>query len=136
MEFKRPEGSPYPIVLSTFRVKVKDSDEYEEFEIRDLTEEYFDRAVVFIVENHAKGAVLHRAANTLSGESGLQRVSDSYRKVFEEKISLICFKKGSDEIVGLNALCYRTRDSLFASTVSSFDVCRTLLIDCDILDVR
>lgn len=115
MEFQRPEGSLYPITYSSF--KVKENDEVEEYFIQDLTENLFDQAVDFIVENHAKGAVLHKAAKTLDGESGIQRVREMYRNVFKEKISLICFKLGSQEIVGLNALTVKTRENFIVSAV-------------------
>jgi GNAT superfamily N-acetyltransferase len=74
-----------------------------------LTENYFDQAVDFIVENHARGAVFHNACKTLHNEDGIERVRKSYRKAFEERISLICIKVGSEEVVGLNALYLKSR---------------------------
>ena len=118
MEFKRPEGSLYPIIYSSFKAKIKDSDEVEEYFVQDLTEEYFDRAVDFIIENHAKGAVYHKAAKTLDDDSGMKKVREMYRNVFKEKISLICFKLGSKEIAGLNALCIKTRNNFIVPPVS------------------
>ena len=117
MEFKRPEGSPYPKIFSSFKAKAKDSDDFEEYFIQDLTEEYFDRAVDFIVENHATGGVLHRAAKTLSSPNGLINVRQKYRSIFEEKVSLICLKAGSQEIAGLNALCIKTKENFIAPSV-------------------
>lgn len=118
MEFKRRDDSLYPQIYSTFQVKVKDSDETEEFYIQDLTENFFDLAVDFIVENHARGAVFHRAANTLADEAGIQRVSNMYRNVFKEKISLICIKLGTNEVVGLNALTLKAKGQLIQPDVS------------------
>lgn len=110
MEFKRPEGSLYPIIYSTFKVRVDESGEEEEYFIQDLTEDFFDVAVDFIVANHARGAVFHRAAKTLATEEGVRRVSDMYRNVFKEKISLICLKMGTNEVAGLNALYVKSKD--------------------------
>lgn len=118
MEFKRPAGTLYPIIYSTFKVKASDSDELEEFLIQDLTENFFDDAVDFIVENHARGAVFHRAAKTLEGDSGIQRVREMYRNVFKEKISLICLKVSTNEIAGLNALHIKSRDDVAKVDVS------------------
>lgn len=106
MEFKRPIGL-HPMVYATFKLKSKNGKYEEQFLIQDLTENYFDDAVKIIVENHAKGAVFHKAARTLSGESGLRSVSEMYRNVFKEKISLICLTMDTLEIVGLNALTAR-----------------------------
>lgn len=107
--FPRRDGVPYPQIYSRFKVKSKDGDNEEEFYIQDLTENYFDQAVDFIVENHARGAVFHNACKTLHNEDGIERVRKSYRKAFEERISLICIKTGSEEVVGLNALYLKSR---------------------------
>lgn len=104
--FPRRDGIPYPQIYSKFKVKSNDNDDgaQEEYYIQDLTENYFDEAVDFIVENHARGAVFHNAANSLANETGIERVRKNYRKAFEEKISLICIRAGTNEVVGLNAL--------------------------------
>lgn len=121
MEFTRPNGLGYPfypLVFDSFKVKVEDSDEEEEFFIQDLTENFFEDALTIIVDNHAKGAVFHKAANTLSGENGLARVRDSYHNVFKEKISLVCLSGKTNEIVGVNALTHKTRLTLTEFKVS------------------
>lgn len=107
--FPRREGTPYPQIYSRFSLKSRDNDDVEEFRIQDLTENYFDLAVDFIVENHARGAVFHNACKTLNDDSGIERVRAMYRKVFEERISLICIKSGSEEVAGLNALNIKSR---------------------------
>lgn len=106
MEFKRPN---YPQIYRTFNVKVRDSDEVEEFVIQDLTENYFDSAVDMIYELHAKGAVFHRAAKTLTSKKSEERVRTMYRNHVEEKVSLICLKKGTNEIVGVNIMGIKSR---------------------------
>jgi hypothetical protein len=116
MEFKRPEFSLYPQIYSSF--KAKNGDEDEEFFIQDLTEDFFDRAVDFIVENHAKGGEFHRAAKTLTGDEGIKRVREHYRNVFKEKISIICLKMGTGEIAGLNALTIVTKENAIKPLVS------------------
>lgn len=107
MEFERRKGLEGPMVYSTFQIPSKNGGEMEEFLIQDLTECYFDEAVKIIVDNHVKGAVFHKAAKTLSSESGIRQVNEMYRNVFKEKISLICLKIDTMEIVGINALTYR-----------------------------
>lgn len=106
MEFERPKGLQGPMVYSTFQVKSKISDEVEEFLVQDLTENYFDEAVKILVDNHARGAVFHTAAKTLSSECGIRRANQMYLNVFKEKISLICLKIDTMEVVGVNALTY------------------------------
>ncbi|KAG5679848.1 hypothetical protein PVAND_009385 [Polypedilum vanderplanki] len=109
--FPRRDGIVYPQIYTKFKVKSKENDKEEEFQIQDLTENYFDEAVDFIVANHARGAVFHNAAGTLTRESGIERVRAAYRRVFEEKISLICLhvNNGSEKVVGLNALHIKSK---------------------------
>lgn len=101
MEIPRPG---YPQVYSTFEVMNELTNKVDEYKIQDLTEEFFDQAVDFLVENHARGAVFHRAAKTLCNEKGVERVQNYYRNVINERISLICLKVGTNEIAGMNAL--------------------------------
>lgn len=84
---------------------------WEEYFVQDLTESFFDAAVDFIVKNHAMGAIFHRAAGTLV-DNGIERVSEMYRNVIKRKVSLICFKKETREIAGLNALIVKTRSDI------------------------
>lgn len=113
MEFERRKGLEGPMVYSTFQIPSKRNGQMEEFLIQDLTESYFDEAVKIIVENHAKDAVFHKAAKTLSSESGVRQVNQMYRNIFKEKISLICLKIDTMEIVGVNALTYRESEVRF-----------------------
>lgn len=113
MEFVRRKGLQGPMVYSTFQMKSKNSKAVEDFLIQDLTENYFDDAVKIIVDNHAKLGVFHKAAKTLSSEYGVRRISEMYRNVFREKISLVCLKFDTMEIVGINALTYRESEVSF-----------------------
>lgn len=96
--YPRCQGIKYPQIYKRFTACD------EEFYIQDLTEDYFDFAVDFIVENHARGAVFHRAANTIETEKGIEIVKGYYRNAFEHKVSLICINSKTNEVAGLNAL--------------------------------
>ncbi|KAL7036383.1 hypothetical protein ACKWTF_008793 [Chironomus riparius] len=100
--YPRRDGVPYPQIYSRFKVKSEDVE--DEFFIQDLTENHFDMAVDFIVENHARGAVFHRAAGTIGTEAGVDIIRKNYRAAFEQRVSLICIDAKTNEIAGLNAL--------------------------------
>lgn len=97
----------YPQIYSSFKGRGD-----EEYFVQDLTENFFDAAVDFIVANHARGAVFHRAAGTLADDRGIECVNEMYRNVFKQKVSLICLKKETREIAGLNALCVKSRSDI------------------------
>ncbi|XP_070509804.1 uncharacterized protein [Chironomus tepperi] len=108
--YPRRDGVPYPQIYSRFKVKSQDDSNVEdEFYIQDLTENYFDIAVDFIVENHARGAVFHRAAGTIETEAGIEIIRKYYRAAFEQRVSLICIDAKTNNIAGLNALYLATK---------------------------
>lgn len=120
MEFQRPEGSGYPRIYETFKQKLKGSDEEEEFVIQDLTENFFDDAVDILAENHQHGAIFHMAAETLTTDEGRKYVKEKLLNTFKEKVSLICVKKETQEIVGLNCLYVRTSEDFMEPQVRIF----------------
>lgn len=118
MEFKRSPSTPYPQIYAEFKAKLPGADNFTEFIVQDLTADFIDEAVEVIVENHARGAVFHRAAGTLTTDEGLKKAHDGYRRAFEEKISLICLVKGTRTVVGCNALGFWTKENLKMAQVS------------------
>ncbi|CAG9805185.1 unnamed protein product [Chironomus riparius] len=111
--FPRQDGISYPQIYRKFKAKSRNIDEIvneEEFYIQDLTENYFDDAVDFMIEYHARSSIFHRAAGTLLSDDGVERIRQMYRKVFEENISLICLKADTNEIIGVNAITIRSKD--------------------------
>lgn len=110
--FPRQDGISYPQIYRKFKAKSKNIDEIgseEEFYIQDLTENYFDDAVDFMVEYHARSSIFHRAAGTLLSDDGVERIRQMYRSVFEDNISLICLKANTNEIIGVNAILIRSK---------------------------
>jgi GNAT superfamily N-acetyltransferase len=122
--YPRSNGIFYPQIYQKFCVKSTNNNEYlaEEFLIQDLTEDYFDEAVEFMVENHARDAVFHRAAHMIVNESSIEKTKIAYRKVFEDRVSLICIRADTNEIVALNALFIKSKihPSLFPNDDEKF----------------
>jgi GNAT superfamily N-acetyltransferase len=119
--FSRKDEVAYPQIYARFKTFIDDVE--EEFLIQDLTEEYFDAAIDFSFEYHGRGAVFQRAANTMGSEEGLQQVRNNYRKIYEQKISLICIKADTKEIAGLNALYLKSKyDEAKPSEIVSFQL--------------
>ena len=109
-----------PQVYVKFVANSTEIENSEEFCIQDLTEEFYEEAAEFMVANHAKGAVMHRAARTFATKSGLENVMERYRNLLREKTSLICLKLDTQEIVGVNALTVKTKENLIKPDVSFF----------------
>lgn len=103
MEFKRPESSIFPQKYQSFTVNG------EEFYISDLTEDHTEAALDLLVnyvipeETFCKGIRIHEKPNAM------KIISENYLELFAKKTSLVCCKKESDEIVGLNILGVKTK---------------------------
>ncbi|CRK86210.1 CLUMA_CG000337, isoform A [Clunio marinus] len=98
MEKKRIEGLLYPQIYSTFLING------EEFNIQDLTERYYKDALSLLTEylmpeeNFCKSVQIHK------NEEAMKGIITSYMKLFEQRMTLACFKKQTGELVAVNVL--------------------------------
>lgn len=107
--FKRSEGSLYPVLHHTFKAKSLDSDKVVEYYVEDLTEKHYDEAFDFILKYLMPEETFQLAVRRSEKDCGVNILRHFYRGVFEEKVSLACFVSGSHELVGLNALKVLTK---------------------------
>ena len=112
--FKRPEEL-YPQIYHTFYSK--ETDETVEYLIQDLTENNYDRAVEFMIKNHVREETFHKSLNLCENKNATKAIRSFYREVFKEKMSLVCFKFGSNEIISVNALFVKTNTHEESDTV-------------------
>jgi hypothetical protein len=93
-----------PLVYHSFTLKNKESDCDEEFVVQDLPTELHEQAADFMIQYYMKDETFQKAFQ-VSQES----LKEFYRFVFDQKVSIVCLKKGSTEIVGMNALSVKTK---------------------------
>lgn len=86
--------------------------------IKDLTAEHYDAAADIIMQNHGLVSVSYRAAGILSTDDDRRETKARYKRAFEENISLICVVEATNQIVGVNGLCIKTREILQQPKVS------------------
>uniref|UniRef100_A0A182PHW7 N-acetyltransferase domain-containing protein n=1 Tax=Anopheles epiroticus TaxID=199890 RepID=A0A182PHW7_9DIPT len=106
MPWKRPETVPYPNVWWTFEAPDPDREDgaLVTYRVEDLTEDRFEDAIKLYTEHFlddepmcAFGRIRH---NPLSYEEIVQ----FWHYILNEKITIVCYKEGSKEIVGANLL--------------------------------
>lgn len=108
VKFKRAEDSLYPQIYYTFTAK-DESDELTDYYVQDLTEQYFDEAIDVIARYLMPEETFSLAARIPESETAVNGFRNFYRKLVEQKLSLACFKKGSDNIVAVNVLIVEAR---------------------------
>lgn len=93
-----------PLVYQTFTVRNKESGQDEEFVIQDLPDDLHEKAAEFMIQYYMRDETFQKAIQV--SEDALR---EFYRFVFNQKVTIVCFKKGSREILGMNALSVKTK---------------------------
>lgn len=121
-KINRPSNIPYPNVWLTFNAP-DDNGDLVQYRIQDLPEDRFEDAVKHMLANFLLDESLCRARNMANDEQSVIDFTSIWRKaIFGEKLSLVCFQEGSDDIVGMNVLCIEEKKSL--SDWSEVNVCK------------
>lgn len=108
-KFVKPADILYPQVFHTFMAKDKDSDELVEYMVQDLTENKFNLAIEFMIKNQVREETFHKALNLYENDNAVKDARSFYRKILNEKMSLICTKLSSDEIVSVNVMYVKSK---------------------------
>lgn len=130
MKWKRPDSVEYPKVWYRFKARDLNSDELVEYRIEDLSESKVEESFKHMRENYiidepitqALGIymlfflkkivyelknILNRLIkfNFIGGSNDKKHFEDymcAWRSILVQKTPLVCFKEGSDDIIGLN----------------------------------
>uniref|UniRef100_A0A7G3B292 N-acetyltransferase domain-containing protein n=1 Tax=Lutzomyia longipalpis TaxID=7200 RepID=A0A7G3B292_LUTLO len=105
MTWKRPENVAFPQVWLTFEAKDPDTGKIVKYRVQDLPEDRFDEVLNLMSTIFLRDETMCRSLDILNdpdlkGRSGKSIWDD----ILKQKISLVCFKEGSDEICGVNVL--------------------------------
>jgi hypothetical protein len=104
LKLERIDNFVYPQIYHKFIAKRSEREEIDEYCVQDLTKNNSNEAVEFMIKFHVRDEIFHKALRVSDNEIALNASRNFYREVFDENISLVCYKIGSDEIVGVNAL--------------------------------
>lgn len=101
MAFVRPLNLKFPQIYGTFRAKDNDSEDEVDFIIQDLPVTYFEKALDLLIETFIQDEILYKSRGLSNDEEVVDEVRKMFREKLERKISIACFKDGSDDLVGL-----------------------------------
>lgn len=103
--FKRPSDLPFPIVYHKFKAKDKDSDEIIEYQIQDLLEEEYEKAVELLTTDYAPEESFSRCRGIPEDPDAIAEMQKIWHLCLQTKISVGCYKSdGSGELIGANIL--------------------------------
>lgn len=105
--WKRPADIEFPQVWSTFEGNDNDGDTTE-YRIQDLPEDRFHEAIYIMQRYHMESEVL-RVKKVREDPTSFREITEKWWDCLRQRVTLVCFKMNSDEIIGLNVLGVVTR---------------------------
>jgi hypothetical protein len=108
--FQRPAELAFPLVYHTFRAKDKESDETVEYRIQDIPESDFERAIALMARDYSPEESFSRCRGVVNEPDAFAEIQGIWRTLLGEKLSIACYKEGSDDIVGVNILAVGVKD--------------------------
>lgn len=104
LSWTRPTSVDHPKVWHTFMARDTDSDNLVEYRIQDLPQERANDVYQHMLANY----ILDEPAGQVLGSAGDLLHFEDYKLCWDpmvaQRMPLVCFKAGSDEIVGVNML--------------------------------
>ncbi|KAJ6623215.1 hypothetical protein Bhyg_17307 [Pseudolycoriella hygida] len=131
----RPRHVPYPCVWLTFQAP-DENGQLSHFRIQDLPEERGRDAVNHLRTYYLTAETVCRARNMASDEASVDDFKYIWREaIYDEGLSLACFKEGSNELVAVNVLYVEEKDAKLdwedydSQNVKDMDLVSSYLLD-------
>lgn len=112
-KFKRPSNIPYPNVWYRFQLKDPHSDELVHYRIQDLTPNRYEDAIKHLVKYFLPDETICESRSLSNDPQSIADFQDIVRAaIMNYKLTVACFREGSDEIIAVNVLCVKQRDEM------------------------
>ncbi|XP_001663020.2 uncharacterized protein LOC5576923 [Aedes aegypti] len=105
MGWQRPSEPAIPTVWYTFQAPDPDNDEQlVTYRVEDLTEDRFDDIIEHYKEYFVVDEPIYASRKTNEDETAMKELEGFWRWCLEQRLTIVCYKEGSNEIVGANLL--------------------------------
>ncbi|KFB53668.1 AGAP004529-PA-like protein [Anopheles sinensis] len=106
MTWERPTSVPYPNVWWTFEAPDPDRDDggLATYRVEDLTEDRFEDAIKLYTENFLDDEPLCQYGKIRHNPVAYEEIVGFWNYCLNERITIVCYKEGSKELVGANLL--------------------------------
>ncbi|XP_062564495.1 uncharacterized protein LOC134227163 [Armigeres subalbatus] len=120
--WNRPDHVPFPHTWHTFQARdpTAADDRLINYRVQDLPPERAEDAVRHMCTYFLKDEPICRSLKLVDDPVGVREMSLVWAKVARQRCAVVCFREGSDEIVGLNMLTVVSRED-DASSGSKFE---------------
>uniref|UniRef100_A0A182W3I9 N-acetyltransferase domain-containing protein n=1 Tax=Anopheles minimus TaxID=112268 RepID=A0A182W3I9_9DIPT len=112
MPWVRPNDVPYPNVWWTFCAPDPDRDDgaLVTYRVEDLTEDRIEDAIKLYTEHFLDDEPLCAYGRVRHNPLSYEEVVSFWTHVFDMKMTIVCYKEGSKELVGANLLSVKCAD--------------------------
>ncbi|XP_062534852.1 uncharacterized protein LOC134204037 [Armigeres subalbatus] len=105
MEWTRPAKVLFPSVWHRFQAKAPMAKkQLAWYRVQDLPEDRFDDAIRHMCDHFARDELMNQAKGLSRDLVAMSDVVALWRAMLPDRLSLVCFREGSDEIVAVNIL--------------------------------
>lgn len=109
LKWKRPDSVEYPRVWYTFKARDIDSDNLVSYRIQDLPIDRVDDYYRHLHVNYIPDESLARILDYASDPFVYEDYERCWAPIIAQRTALVCFKDGSDEIIGTNLVFINTK---------------------------
>lgn len=102
--WERPNNIPYPNVWLRFKAKDLDSDNLVQYRIQDVTEQDFDAVYENMKAFFFHDEPLNFGCRLVDDVLAHKEIYDDWKQVIKQKLSLVCYKEDTNEVVGCSLL--------------------------------
>lgn len=102
--WQRPSNLEFPKIFNKFTAKDLDENKLAEYYVQDLPENLYEDAIKFLIEFYTPDEPIFECRNARSESQTIEDFSKLWMEILKVKISQVCFKEGSDEIIGVNLI--------------------------------
>ncbi|GAB0087126.1 hypothetical protein DMENIID0001_014030 [Sergentomyia squamirostris] len=125
-KWKRPADVPFPSTWHRFTRSDPQTGEDLKFWVQDLPEDRFDETIDMMVEHFLRDEPMCKSRKCPEDPRAIEDFCSVWKKVLAAKVTLVCFREGSDEIMGLNYLKV-TQEDVEDFTGDYGDACADIL---------
>lgn len=118
LKWKRPDTNDYPKVWYKFKARDVDSDNFVDYRIQDLPLDRVDDLFEHLIESFLPDEPAAQAMD--HDPHGIDDYMQYLKPIIAQRMVLVCFKEGSDEIVGANLVFINTKDDTYALDIRKF----------------
>lgn len=102
--WRRPSELQFPAQFYKFVARDKGTNELVEYSVEDIPESRYEEACRFMIKYFVPYEPKLVARNAQSDPEVLDDCATKYLHGLKQKVSVACFKKGSNDFIGINIL--------------------------------